>query len=153
MTHDEIRKSLSAYHDGELPFLEMLAVKAHLAICPECYCEVSQLCDLDAVLTPPSVVTDRDFEAEVMERIMSDAPEADARALYAGWWKVPALALASCALYAVCVETGLLPAGYDPLASALAAQSEAQKLSSVLFGDSRGGSEQMLAMLLDGDRK
>jgi len=152
MTHDEIKKNLSAYHDGELPFLEMLAVKTHLAICPECYLELSQLRDLDALFAPSSAVTERAFETAVMARIMNDAPEADARAVYAGWWKVPALALASCAVYAVCVETGLLPSGYD-LASALAAQSEAQKLSSVLFGNSRGGNEQMLAMLLDGDKK
>ncbi|HBA60517.1 MAG TPA: hypothetical protein DCZ92_06815 [Elusimicrobia bacterium] len=153
MTHDEIKKNLSAYHDGELPFLEMLAVKTHLAVCAECFSELSRLRDLDALLTPAPAVTEQGFEAAVMARIIDHDPETDARALYTGWWKVPALALASCAGYAVCVETGLLPAGYDPLASALAAQSEAQKLSSVLFGNSRAGSEQMLAMLLDGDKK
>lgn len=153
MTHDEMRKNLSAFHDGELQLREMQEIKTHLAICPECALEVSRLRGLDALLIPLPAGTDREFEAEVMERIMNDVPEVDAQLPYTGWWKVPALALASCAVYAICVETGLLPTGYDPLASALAAQDEAQTLSSVLFGNSRGGSEQMLAMLLDGDKK
>ncbi len=153
MTHEEIRKDLSAFHDRELQLWEMLEIKTHLATCPECSLEISRLRGLDALLTPLPPGTDREFAAEVMALIINIAPVVEAQPSYAGWWKVPALALVSCAVYAVCVETGLLPTCSDPLASALAAQNETQTLSSMLFGNSRGGSEQVLAMLLDGDKK
>jgi len=153
MTHDEIKRKLSAFHDRELQLREMLEIRAHLSVCAECSREVRELIDLDMLLTPAAVVQDPEFAAEIMGRIIDRAPAAERLPSYTGWWKVPALALASCAVYAVCVETGLLPSGSDPFAAALAAQSEAQRLSSVLFGNSVGGSEQMLTMLLDGDKK
>ena len=144
---------LEAFHDEELSQAEWRAMAEHVENCPACRRELACLCALDGILRPRRAQPD--ISAAVMDRVAELVSAGPRRTpdILAGWWKGPALALASCAVYAVCVETGLLPTGYDPLASALAAQSEAQKLSSVLFGNSRGGSEEMLAMLLDGDKK
>ncbi len=49
-------------------------------------------------------------QAEAQSPVFSFKPfgfSAEARAALAGWWKVPALTLASCAVYLVCIETGL----------------------------------------------
>ncbi len=151
MTHAEIRKRLPSFHDQELQLREVQEIRAHLPECQECAREVRELRALDALLARTAAGNDTQFAAAVMERVLDRAPAAEARPSYAGWWKVPAFALASCAAYALCVETGLLPSVSDQLASALAAQNEAQKLSTMLFGNSRSGSGEMLAMLLDGD--
>ena len=154
MTHDEIINKLSAFHDKELQRGEMAHIRAHLAKCAGCSLEISRLRALDGILTPHTARADRKFAIDVMERITRlRGLQTIRRPIYAEWWKVPALALTSCAAYILCVETGLLPSGPYSLASTLAAQSDASKASSVLFGGSHGGSGQMLALLLDGDKK
>lgn len=146
-------KELEAYHDGELPPAEKALLEAHLDGCAACRERLAGLRALDRLMAPPEELAGRDISAAVLARLPASAgPELLKRTLR-GWWKVPALALASCAAYALCVETGLLPSNPYSLTSALAAQNEAAKLSSLIFGKNQSGSEQLLAMVLEGDGK
>jgi len=43
MTHEEIKAALSAFHDGELPAHEAVAVSAHVRSCAECSAALEQL--------------------------------------------------------------------------------------------------------------
>ena len=146
-------KDLEAYHDGELPPRERALAEEHLRGCPACAGRLAELRALDRLLAPPPALTGADISAAVLARLPAAAGPVLLKRSLRGWWKVPALALASGAAYALCVETGLLPSGAASLASALAAQNEASKISSLLFGRTPAGSEQLLAMVLEGDRK
>jgi hypothetical protein len=44
----QMRRQLSAFHDGELPVGEQIALQAHLRECPDCAAEVRELDDLAA---------------------------------------------------------------------------------------------------------
>lgn len=146
-------KELEAYHDGELPPAEEAVMEAHLRGCAACAEKLAGLRALDRLLAPPAELAGRDISAAVLARLPASAgPELLSRTLR-GWWKVPAMALASCAAYALCVETGLLPSYTYSLTSVLAAQSEAAKLSAFVFGGSRSDNAQLLAMVLEGDVK
>lgn len=146
-------KELEAYHDGELPPAGAALVEAHLRGCGACAGRLADLRALDRLTAPPAALTNRDISAAVLARLPAAAgPELLKRALR-GWWKVPALALASCAVYALCVETGLLPSYPYSLTAALTSQNETARLSSLIFGGSQAGSEQLLAMVLEGDGK
>jgi hypothetical protein len=46
----QMRRQLSAFHDGELPVGDQIAVQAHLRECPECAAEARELDDLGACL-------------------------------------------------------------------------------------------------------
>jgi hypothetical protein len=46
----QVRRQLSAFHDGELPVGEQIAVQAHLRECPACAAEARELDDLGACL-------------------------------------------------------------------------------------------------------
>lgn len=46
----QMRRQLSAFHDGELPVGEQIALQAHLRECPECAAEVREMDDLGACL-------------------------------------------------------------------------------------------------------
>ena len=144
-------KELEAYHDGELPPAERALMEAHLHGCGACAERLAGLRALDRFLAMPTETSARDISAAVLKRLPAAAEsELRSRSLR-GWWKVPALALASCAAYALCVETGLLPSSNYSLTSTLAAQSEAGKLSALIFGRNQSGSEQLLAMVLEGN--
>jgi anti-sigma factor RsiW len=150
---EEPCKELEAYYDGELPPAETETFKAHLRVCGACEARLAELRALDLFLAPPAELTGSDISTAVLAKLSASAGhELPARAL-SGWWKVPALALASCAVYALCVETGLLPGNSYSLASALAVQNEAAKVTDLVFGGGRVDNEQLLAMVLEGDSK
>jgi hypothetical protein len=86
-----------------------------------------------------------------MAAVRAAAPER--RPLLAGWWKVPAIALAACAVYALCVETGLWPPGNRTLAAALSAGTETARARQLLFGGQRSDDANLLAMVLEGGSK
>ncbi len=150
---EDLCKDLEAYHDGELPPAEQARIEAHLGGCRACAGRLAELRALDRLLAAPAELAEKDISAAVLARLPAAAGPVMLKRALRGWWKVPALALASCAAYALCVETGLLPAYSSSLASALAAQNEAAKLSSLIFGRNQTGSEQLLAMVLEGDGK
>lgn len=153
MTHEEIKGCLEAFHDGELPGAELAGIAAHLAGCPECSRELNLLRAVDELLAKENAPADTAFEADVMAGIRHArraAEQTDTDKF--GWWKVPALALASCAAYLLYAETRILPSGSDYLSSVLAAQGEVSRFSSYLLGTPTG-EEQLLAMALKGGRK
>jgi len=152
MTHEEIVKKLSAFHDEELPRAETLLIEKHLAGCAVCSLELARLRALDELLAPRAQwEDDRAFTAEVLERIRDGQyAQAAGQSPYAGWWKVPALALASFAMYALYVETALLPSEADYLTAALSARGNTRDLAGLLLADGRGSDAQILAMVLEG---
>jgi hypothetical protein len=50
-----VRRQLSAFHDGELPVGEQIAVESHLRECPSCEAELSQIEDLGSFLRTGSL--------------------------------------------------------------------------------------------------
>ena len=146
-------KELEAYHDGELPPAESALIAAHLRGCCACSVKLEELRALDRLLAQPAALTGRDISAAVLARLPAAAGPVLLERALRGWWKVPALALASCAAYALCVETGLLPSSPYSLSAALTAQNETAKLTSLIFGKNTSGNEQLLAMVLEGDGK
>ena len=152
MNPDNFCAKLEVFYDGELPPAGARAAAAHIDTCPSCRGELSRLRALEKILKPH--IPAPDISAAVIARIATlDAGATRRKLTFVGWWKVPALALVSCAIYALCVETGLLPASQSPLLAAVAAQKEAEKLSIMLFGGRETDSEQLLAMLLEGGKK
>ena len=95
--------------------------------------EVDGLRALEGILRPQ--LSQADIIEPVMSRVaeLVSARPPSALTILAGWWKVPALALASCAVYALCVETGLLPGARSQLVSVLSAYNSSQKISAMLF--------------------
>lgn len=146
MKHENSHPDLQAFHDGELPPAGRREAEAHIAACGACRAGLESLRALDALLMRREVF--RDIRGPVMARAEMIRPQA---APLRGWWKLPAMALASVAVYALCVETGMLPDRGHALAAAVTAQRETQKLSAMMFGRSAGGREEMLAMLLEGE--
>ncbi|MEI7530258.1 MAG: zf-HC2 domain-containing protein [Elusimicrobiota bacterium] len=73
----------------------------------------------------------------------------DTRAALTGWWKVPAMTLASFAVYVLCVETGLMPARQF---SAPAAQSSGSALSNIFSDGTEAGGGNLLTMLEGADK-
>lgn len=146
MKPEDQHPDLQAFHDGELPPAACRAVQGHLAACGRCRAGLEELRALDSLLRRKELFAD--ISASVLASAALIRPPASP---LRGWWKLPAMALASVAAYALCVEAGLLPDRGGALASAVAAQKETQQLSTLLFGRSAGGGEQMLAMLLDGE--
>jgi len=142
---------LEAFHDGELPQAERPAMAEHVKNCPACREELAGLRALEGILRPQL------SQADIIEPVMSRVAELviarppSALTILAGWWKVPALALASCAVYALCVETGLLPGARSQLVSVLSAYNSSQKISAMLYGGQKAGDEQLLALLFEGD--
>jgi hypothetical protein len=54
----QVRRQLSAFHDGELPVGDQIAVQAHLRECPECAAEARELDDLGACLRAGALSVD-----------------------------------------------------------------------------------------------
>ena len=140
-------------YDGELAGAEAVAAAAHTSACPACGARIAELQAVDKALDPARAMAGADVSRAVMARI-AELPARAAAHPFAGWWKVPAFALASCAVYALCAEAGLLP-GYSAasLAAALRAERETAHFSSMMFGTSRAGRGEMLAMVLEGGKK
>ncbi len=76
------------------------------------------------------------------------------RAALSGWWKVPALTLASCAIYLVCIETGFMPSRQFAPAAISASQDGAGTISSMLSdGQETGGGGHLLTIICEGADK
>lgn len=152
MTPEHLCAKLEALHDGELPEAQAHAVRAHIDGCPSCRLKLAQLAAMEQVLKPG--VPAADISADVMSRIAALDTRGSRRApSFPGWWKVPALALASCAAYMLCVEAGLLPPVRSQLPSAIASYKKTEDFTAMLFGTKEPGREQLLTMLLEGDKK
>ncbi len=106
---------------------------------------------LYAALSPARAMKGADISARVMERVT--ALPAYAGKPFAGWWKVPALALASCAVYALCVEGGLFADTAASLAAAINSEREASNVSAMVFGRGGAGKGELLAMVLERGNK
>ncbi|HNW45300.1 MAG TPA: zf-HC2 domain-containing protein [Elusimicrobiales bacterium] len=145
--------NLESFHDGELPPDELARMKEHVDTCRYCAEKLQALRALDRLLTPPLKISARDISAAVIAALPAAADAELSHRLWRGWWKVPALVLASCAAFAICVETGLLPSRTYSLAAELAAQSQASQLSSLLFGKTADGDEELLALMFKGEGK
>ncbi len=152
MNQQNLCYSLEAFHDGELQPGKVRAMAAHIKACPSCRAELVRLNALDEILKPR--IPAADLAGPVMSRVAAQGHEyARHSSVLDGWWKVPAVALASCAIYVLCVETGLLPARQSPLLAALAARNAAEKIPAMIFGGTRPGQAEMLAMLFEGGKK
>ncbi len=152
MNPEHFCAELEAFHDGELPEAQARAVSAHLGGCPSCREKLALLRAMEQVLKPHFPAAD--ISAAVMGRITAmDSGEPLRAHIFAGWWKVPALALASCAIYALRVETGFLPFRHSQLPAAVAAYKETEDFTAMIFGNREPGSAQLLTMLLEGDEK
>ena len=57
-----VRRQLSAFHDGELPVGEQIAVQAHLRECPVCADEVREMDDLGSLLRAGALSAQVDSE-------------------------------------------------------------------------------------------
>jgi hypothetical protein len=146
MRHEEIKHRLQTFYDGELTGTEIVRIAVHLAGCPECYGELNLLQAIDKLLTKERAEADIAFEADIMTGIMHERRFAEQTDNF-GWWKVPALALASCAVYLLYAETRILPSSSDYLSYMLAAQGEVSQFSNYLLGTPTGEA-QILAMAL-----
>lgn len=152
MNPEDLCAELEALHDGELPEVQARAVRAHIDDCPSCRLKLAQLAAMEQALKPG--IPAADISAAVMSRIAALDSRGMRRApSFSGWWKVPALALASCAAYVLCVESGLLPPARSQLPSAIASYKKTEDFTAMLFGTKEPGREQLLTMLLEGDRK
>jgi anti-sigma factor RsiW len=152
MNPENLCAKTEAFHDGELSPTEARAIIAHIGGCPSCREKLTHLRALEMILRPH--VPAGDISAAVMSRLAAlDTVDTRQASVFAGWWKVPALALASCAVYALCVETGVLPANRSQLLTAMAAHKEAERFSTMIFGGREASSEQLLTMLLEGEGK
>jgi hypothetical protein len=65
----EIRRRLSAFHDGELPVGEQIAVQAHVRECPACAAEMRELDELGSCLRAGALATE--FQPEELEGLPS----------------------------------------------------------------------------------
>ena len=123
---------------------------AHLEGCEACRKEAELLSKawqaLDKYVAPE---LGADFVDSLMEKIKAgQAAQQDASGFsFSGWWKVPALTLASCAVYVVCVESGLFPQRQA------AGKYEAAGVISAVFADSREtGRGNLLGMMEGADK-
>lgn len=152
MNPEDLCSKLEALHDGELPAAQARAVRAHIDGCPSCRLKLAQLVAIEQALKPG--IPAADISTAVMSRIAALDTRGRRRApSFFSWWKVPALALASCAVYVLCAESGFLPSTRSPLLSAITSYKETEDFTAMLFGNKAPDNEQLLTMLLEGDKK
>lgn len=98
MTCADVRASISAYYDGELPPAEREPIATHLAACPACRAVLHELVELGAVLRAGSAA---EVSEEMWGRIAAAAQQTStARRLRARIWLLRvAAAAAGLALY------------------------------------------------------
>ena len=146
-------EKIEAYHDGELCPEEMLQIAGHLTTCRECRETLAELKVLETMLAPARGADASALCPAVMIRVRAMQPQPRYGNLFSGWWKAPAIALASCAVYAICVEMGFLSAGSASLAATLESRKESEHVYSMIFGIRRPDNENLLALVLQGDNK
>ena len=84
-------------------------------------------------------------------RILSRLAPEESVSAFAGWWKVPALTLASCAVYVRCVETSLLPQPTSEPPAAASSSAGVVTLSTILSDGQEPSEGHLLTMILEGD--
>lgn len=75
-----VRRQLSAYHDGELPVEEQIAVEGHLRQCSSCQAEERELRSLSAMIrgaAAPAMPSERDLDAFASSVIIRMKAEQD----------------------------------------------------------------------------
>ena len=153
---------------GELKDGEKAELQAHLNGCEACRKELELLSKSWQALDSFKVPTlGREFEDSLMARIRAGRRKeqdsvfsfalsgfsAEARAALSGWWKVPALTLASCAVYVLCIETGLMPSRqYYPSAAASAQNAPNPILAMLSDGPRTGGPGYVLTLVEGADK-
>lgn len=98
------------YLTGGLETGKKAEFEEHLNACAACKGELelfSRTWELmDAYKTPE---LSGDFTPSLMRRIRAEGSAEEPENGLGQWWKVPAMTLASCAIYLLCVETAILP--------------------------------------------
>jgi len=145
--------NIDDYHDNELSPDESYRMKEHLRRCRACADRLVWLRTVDCLIAKPLKTADRDISAEVMAKLSVAAASELTRRSWRGWWKVPVLIFASCVVYIICVETGLLPSKSYSKAAVFVTHSEVSKLSRLFFRECGRGAEKLLAIIYDGDEK
>ncbi len=127
---------------------------AHLAGCEACRKDTELLSKawqaLDKYVAPE---LGEEFVDSLMEKIKAGqvAQQDEASGFsFSGWWKVPALTLASCAIYLVCIESGLTPSRQHAQ-PAVSARSET--LSSIFSDGQEAGGGTLLTLVSEGADK
>jgi len=153
---------------GELSDGEKAELQAHLDGCVGCRKELELLSKswqaLDNFKVPALSL---EFEDSLMSRIRAGRRKeedaffgfdlfglsANARAALSGWWKVPALTLASCAVYVLSIETGLMPSRqYYPSAAARVQSAPNPIFAMLSEGQRTGGPGYVLALVEGADK-
>ena len=157
------RELLTGDLSGGLEAGEKAGLSGHLKSCEPCRKEQELLARswqmLDMYEAPQ---LGGGFVDNLMQKVRSGQAEnlkhvsgfnlAGARAVFAGWWKVPAFALVSCAIYALCVETGLSPER-SSLHNTTSIHSGTGTLSTMLSDGREADGGYLLAMLSEGADK
>jgi len=146
-------EKIEAYHDGELRPEEMLEIAGHLTTCRKCRETLAELKVMETMLAPARGADASSIRPAVMARVRAMQSQPRYGSFFSGWWKAPAIALASCAVYAICVEMGFLSAGSASLAATLGSYKESERVYSMIFGIRRPDNENLLAMVLQGDNQ
>jgi len=81
-----VRRQLSAFHDGELPVGDQIAVQAHLRECPACAAEVREIDDLGSCLRAGALATGvQPEEWEGLPSIVVSRLKAEDAESFSGW--------------------------------------------------------------------
>jgi len=167
MNCKEAKEIAAGFLPGDLSDAEKADYLAHLNGCESCRNEDALLAKswqaLDMYKAP---ILGDGFVDSLMARIRSGQTEekypvfvfnpfglsASARAALAGWWKVLAFTLASCAVYLICIETGVMPSRqYLPPASAVS-QSGSGTFSTMFSDSQDSGGGHLLAIMEGADK-
>ena len=150
MNHMDCKQARELGADSASGALEPSAkaeLAAHLAGCEACRKDTELLSKawqaLDKYVAPE---LGEEFVDSLMEKIKAGQEAAGVG--FSGWWKVPALTLASCAIYLVCSETGLTPSrNYTAQA-----HGGAVSFSALLSGDQDSGGGNLLTLVEGADK-
>jgi len=167
MNCKKAKEIAAGFPPGALNDAEKADYLAHLRGCESCRNEDTLLEKSWQALDMYEAPTLRDgFVESLMGRIRSgQTKEQDpvsvfnlfglspsAKAALAGWWKVPAFTLASCAVYLLCIETGFMPSRqYSTTASAVSQSGNGT--FSAIFSDSQDSGEGHLLAIMEGADK
>src|SRR4051812_22567759 len=99
MNHHDINEKIDAYYDGELSVEETAKIKIHLSQCAECAEALRRWTRISKTFFQPTEIMHSEaFITRVMASIRVREDERSSRALF---WKIPAFAVGSLALFLV----------------------------------------------------